>query len=506
MQMQRAANVPSVSSPLDELRVRLAEGADLRRAAGVLGWEQRVTMPPRGTDARADQLATLGRIAHERFIDDEVGRLLDAAEPIVESLQYDSDDRSLVRVTRRDWEKARRVPTTLREEMTRAAARGHHAWVEARRTSDFASFLPYLRANVDLKRRYVECFEWSDSPYTPLLDDYEPGMRTTEVREVFAVLRPALTEIVASAPEVDASFLHGDFPPDAQRAFAERILRTLGFEDDAWRLDPTAHPFCTSFSNRDVRLTTRYRPDDLESVWSTLHEAGHGLYAHGIADSLLRTPLDSAPSLGVNESQSRTWENLVGRGHPFWTYWFEPLQETFPGLRDVDLDDFVRAINRAEPGLIRVDADETTYSLHIILRFELEQELIEGAVALEDLPEVWNARMKEFLGVDVPDDAQGVLQDVHWSGGGIGYFPTYALGNVISLQLWDVVRGALPDLDDQLAAGEALPLSDWLRDNLYSLGRKLTPKETIERLTGSPEIDPEPYLAYLRDKSASLVA
>ena len=493
-----------MASPLDELRARLAEGADLRRAAGVLGWEQRVTMPPRGTEARADQLATLGRIAHERFVDDEVGRLLDAAEPLVEALPYDSDDRSLVRVTRRDWEKARRVPTALREEMTRAAARGHHAWVEARRTSDFASFLPYLRTNVDLRRRYVECFEWSDSPYTPLLDDYEPGMQTTEVREVFAVLRPALTEIVASAPGVDASFLRGDFPPDAQRDFAERVVATLGFEAGAWRLDPTAHPFCTSFTNRDVRLTTRYKPDDLESVWSTLHEAGHGLYAHGIADSLLRTPLDSAPSLGVNESQSRTWENLVGRSRPFWAHWYEPLQETFPSLRAVDLDAFVRAINRAEPGLIRVDADETTYSLHIILRFELEQELIEGTVALEDLPEVWNTRMKEFLGVDVPDDGRGVLQDVHWSGGGIGYFPTYALGTVISLQLWDVVRRALPALDDQLAAGDARPLSDWLRDNLYSLGRKLTPKETIERLTGSPEIDPEPYLAYLRDKQAAL--
>jgi carboxypeptidase Taq len=495
-----------VSGPLDELRARLAEGADLRRAAGVLGWEQRVTMPPRGTEARADQLATIGRIAHERFIDDEVGRLLDAAEPLVESLPFDSDDRSLVRVARRDWEKARRVPTELREEMTRATARGHHAWVEARRTSDFASFLPYLRTNVELKRRYVECFEWSDSPYTPLLDDYEPGMLTTEVREVFAVLRPALTEIVASAPEVEAAFLYGDFPPDDQRAFAERMVAALGFEEGAWRLDPTAHPFCTSFTNRDVRLTTRYRPDDLESVWSTLHEAGHGLYAHGIADSLLRTPLDSAPSLGINESQSRTWENLVGRSRPFWLHWYEPLQETFPPLRKIELDDFVRAINRAEPGLIRVDADETTYSLHIILRFELEQELMEGTVALEDLPEVWNARMREFLGVDVPDDARGVLQDVHWSGGGIGYFPTYALGNVISLQFWDVVRRALPDLDDQLAAGDALPLSNWLRDNLYSLGRKLTPKETVERLTGSPDIDPEPYLAYLRAKSASLAA
>src|SRR6188472_2494548 len=498
--------VGRMAAALDELRTRLAEVSDLSRAAGVLGWDQRVTMPPRGTESRAEQLSTIGRIAHERFTDDEIGRLLDAAEPEVESLPYDSDGRSLVRVTRRDWEKARRVPSELRAEMTLQAARGHHAWVEARRTSDFASFLPYLRTNVELKRRYVECFEWSDSPYTPLLDDYEPGMVTSEVQEVFATLRPALTELVAAAPEVDASFLHGDFPPDEQRAFAERVVRTMGFDDDAWRLDPTAHPFCTSFSNRDVRLTTRYRPDDLESVWSTMHEAGHGLYAHGIADALLRSPLHGAPSLGINESQSRTWENLVGRSRPFWTFWYEPLQEAFPDqLGNVDLDAFVRAINRAEPGLIRVDADETTYSLHIILRFELEQELIAGTVALEDLPEIWNARMKEFLGVDVPSNTDGVLQDVHWSGGGIGYFPTYALGNVISLQIWAKVQEALPDLDDQLAAGDLMQLSDWLRDNLYAWGRKLTPKETLGRLTGSDAIDPQPYLAYLGDKMAQLV-
>jgi carboxypeptidase Taq len=498
--------VSDVAGPLQELRVRLAEVADVSRAAGVLGWDQRVTMPPRGTEARAEQLATLGRIAHEMFTDDEVGRLLDAAEPLVESLPYDADDRSLVRVTRRDWEKARRVPSALRAEMTREAARGHHAWVEARRTSDFASFLPYLERNVELKRRYVECFEWSDSPYTPLLDDYEPGMLTTEVREVFATLRPALSELVAAAPEVDASFLRGDFPPEGQRAFAERVLATMGFEEGAWRLDPTAHPFCTSFSNRDVRLTTRYKPDDLESIWSTLHEAGHGLYAHGIDDALLRSPLHGAPSLGINESQSRTWENLVGRSRTFWEHWYGPLQEAFPGLRGVDLDTFVRAINRAEPGLIRVDADETTYSLHIILRFELEQEMIEGTVALAELPEAWNARMKDLLGVDVPNDGDGVLQDVHWSGGGIGYFPTYALGNVISLQIWDAVRRALPDLDEQLATGELMPLSGWLRDNLYSLGRKLTPKETVERVTASPEIDPAPYLGYLSEKVASLAA
>jgi carboxypeptidase Taq len=330
-------------------------------------------------------------------------------------------------------------------------------------------------------------------------------MTTTEVNAVFGVLRPALTALVASAPEVDASFLHRPFPVERQKEFGERIVRTLGFDEGAWRIDPTAHPFCTSFSNRDVRLTTRYFGDNIESIWSTLHEAGHGLYAHGIASSLMRTPLAGAPSLGLNESQSRTWENLVGRSRPFWTHWFGLLQQTFPeALGSVELDEFVRGINRAEPGLIRVDADETTYSLHIILRFEIEQELVAGTVDLEDLPEIWNAKMKEFLGIDVPDDGQGVLQDVHWSGGGIGYVPTYALGNVISLQIWAHVRAAIPDLDDQLAAGTVGELSDWLRDNLYSLGRKLSPMETLERLTGSGELDPKPYLTYLGDKVASL--
>ncbi len=490
-----------MDTAFDDLKSRLAEISDLSRAAGVLAWDQRVTMPPLGTEARAESLATLGRIIHESFVSDEIGELLERLRPFEEAHPYDSDEASLIRVTRRDWEKARRVPTELRVEMTRAAAQGHHAWVEARKASDFASFLPYLRRNVELRRRYAECFEWEDSPYTPLLDDYEPGMTTSEVKDVFDVLRPALTELVEAAPEVDARFLHGEFRVERQRELGERIVATLGFEPGAWRIDPTAHPFCTSFSNRDVRLTTRYHEDNLESIWSTLHEAGHGLYAHGISSSLMRTPLANAPSLGLNESQSRTWENLVGRSRPFWTHWYPPLQEAFPAqLRGVELDDFLRAINRAEPGLIRVDADETTYSLHVILRFELEQEMVAGTVALEDLPEIWNARMKELLGVDVPDDAHGVLQDVHWSGGGIGYFPTYALGNVISLQIWERVREALPDLDEQMAAGDVSELSAWLRDNLYALGRKLTPRETLERLTGSGELDPQPYLAYLRGK------
>jgi carboxypeptidase Taq len=391
--------------------------------------------------------------------------------------------------------------------MVRAAARGHQIWVEARQRSDFAAFLPALQTNLELKRRYIDCFEWDDSPYTPLLDDYEPFMKTTEVAEVFAVVRPVLAELVREAPHIDASFLDAHFAQDGQRAFADRVLDALGFEDGAWRLDTTVHPFCTSFSNRDVRLTTRYHETGLESLWSTMHEAGHGLYGHGIASSLERTPLAGAPSFGVNESQSRTWENLVGRSRPFWEHWYEPLQATFPEqIGDVGLEQFLTAINRAEPGFVRVEADETTYSLHIILRFEIERQLVEGKLDPKDLPEAWNAGMKELLGVDVPNDAQGVLQDVHWSGGSIGYFPTYALGNVISLQIWAVVRDAIPDLDDQMRAGELEGLSSWLTEHLYSLGRKFTPKETIERLTGDSRIDPQPYLAYLREKVSALAA
>lgn len=496
-----------MEADLKALRERLAEVYDLQRAWFVLGWDQRVMMPPLGAEARAEALATLSRIAHDRFVDDEVGRLVDRLRPLEESLPYDSDDASLVRVTRRDWEKERRIPSELRAELTRAASHGHHIWVEARARSDFALFLPALERNLELKRRYVECFEWDDSPYTPLLDDFEPFMKTTEVAEVFDTIRPVLAELVREAPRIDASFLDVPFPADLQRELGERVLSTMGFEAGAWRLDTTVHPFCTSFSSRDVRMTTRYHETGLESLWSTMHEAGHGLYAHGNARSLERTTLYGAPSFGVNESQSRTWENLVGRSRPFWAHWYEPLQSTFPGqLGHVDFDSFLAAVNRAEPGLIRVEADETTYSLHIILRFELERRLLEGTLEPKDLPEAWNEGMRELLDVEVPDDAHGVLQDVHWSSGGIGYFPTYALGNVISLQIWSVVRKAIPDLDEQLEAGELEGLSAWLRDNLYSLGRKLTPKETIERLTGAPTIDPQPYLTYLRDKLAALPA
>jgi len=494
-----------VHPDLRTLKKRVAEISDLYSSLCLLDWDQKVTMPPGGYAARAEALATLGRIHHERFVDDELGRLLDRLRPLEESLDYDSDEASLIRVTRRDWEKKRKVPTELQTEMVHAAALGNESWVKARETNDFASFLPALERNLELKRRYSECFEWTDSPYTPLLDDFEPSMTTMDVGEVFDAIRPALSELVREAPAIDASFLAQPFPPDGQRELAERILATFGFEDGSYRLDTTVHPFCTWFSTRDVRLTMRYGQTGLGSLWGTMHEAGHGLYAHGFAPSLERTTLAEWPSLGLSESQSRTWENLIGRSRAFWTYWYEPLQATFPvQLGDVDLDTFLAGINRVEPGPIRVVADETTYSLHIILRFELERQLIEETLDPKDLPEAWNAAVRDFLGVEVTDDAHGVLQDPHWSQGAVGYFPTYALGNVMSVQIWAAVRKTIPDLDAQIEAGELHELGDWLRDNLYSLGRKFTPKETLERVTGTPAINPEPYLAYLLNKLAAL--
>lgn len=498
--LSRALGLSAVDIDLRALKERVAEITDLYSSLCLLDWDQKVTMPPGGHAARAEALATLARIHHERVVDDEMGRLLDRLRPLEESLDYDSDEASLIRVTRRDWEKQRRVPTELSADMARAAAQGNRIWIQARANNDFASFLPALERNLELKRRYAECFKWTDSPYTPLLDDFEPLMKTSEVAEAFEAIRPVLSALIREAPDVDASFLAKSFPPDRQRELAERIIATFGFEDGSWRLDRTVHPFCTWFSTRDIRLTTRYGETGLASLWGTMHEAGHGLYAHGFAPSLERTTLAEWPSLGLSESQSRTWENLVGRSRPFWICWYEPLQAAFPEqVGHVDLEAFLAAINRAEPGPIRVLADETTYTLHIILRFELERRMIEGSLDSKDLPEAWSAGMAELLGVEVPDDANGVLQDSHWSQGWFGYFPTYALGNVISLQIWAAVREAIPDLDAQMEAGELRELAAWLRDNLYSLGRKFTPKETLERVTGTPSIDPEPYLAYLRE-------
>jgi carboxypeptidase Taq len=496
-----------LSSSFDELKGRLAEIHYLGRAKALLDWDERTMMPRGGGDARAEQLATLVQVQHEKLASEEIGRLLAEVEPFGEELHYDSDEAALIRVARRDHEKARRVPVELRAAITRAASVAEHAWREARERSDFEHFLPHLERNVYLKLRYVHCFEREDT-YDPLLDDFEPGMNTAEIAAVLADLKEALVPLAAELSEraagVDDSILGKRFPVERQRDVVRRMLGELPMPHDSWRLDETTHPFELALSPTDVRITTRYDEQGLGSIFAGLHEYGHGLYENGVDPALDGTPLASPTSLGLHESQSRMWENLVGRSLPFWRRYYGLLAETFPAELDgTDPEGFYRAVNKVEPSLIRIEADELTYDLHILIRFELERELIDGELEPRDLPAAWNERVRSYLGIEVPDDAHGVLQDVHWADAAFGYFPTYSLGNVIAAQLWEAARVALPDLDRQIEEGQFEPLREWLRENVHRHGRKYSAGEVVERATGKP-IGVGPYVDYLKAKFDSL--
>ena len=493
-----------------ELKNRLAEVQDLSKAAGLLVWDQRTLMPVRGAAVRAEMLATLGKLAHEKFTSDEMGRLLEDLRPFEESLPADSDEASLIRVARYDYQKSMRVPSSLRADISRLSAQAGEVWIQARKKSDYALFLPYLQRHVELKHKYIECFGEADNIYDILLDDYERGMTTAEVTSLFENIKRDLVPLIAAIAEspikVDDSCLHGHFPIETQRAFSLDILKRFGFSDDAWRLDPTVHPFASSIATGDIRLTTRYNEKFINAtLFGSMHECGHGLYENGVSSSLERTPLCRGVSLGLHESQSRMWENLVGRSRAFWKFFYPRLISAFPSqFGSIDPETFYHAINKVHPTLIRVEADEATYNLHIILRFELEQEIINGKLALRDLPEAWNARMKSYLGIDVPDDAHGVLQDIHWSSGMMGYFPTYSLGNIISVQIWERVRTEIPNLDEQFARGEFKTLREWLRERLHRHGRKFTPRETLRRVSGKTNIDVTPYINYLNTKFSDI--
>jgi carboxypeptidase Taq len=496
------------TAPFDELRTRLGEISDLGRSGAILAWDQQVMMPPRGAVMRAEQLATIGRIAHQTFTSPEIGRLLEQLEPFEQEHEYDSFEASLVRVVRHDWEKACKVPSELRAEMSRSSSLAIPVWVEARKNNDFASFLPALRANLELRRRYVECFDGDyDEPYDAVLDDYERGMKTTEVRSLFDYVKEhqaPLVKQVADAEPIPPAAAR-TFPKELQKQFELEVVRRFGFDDESWRLDPTVHPFASGGGIDDIRITTRYFEANLDGLFGTMHETGHGLYEHQIDPSLERTPLARGASLGLHESQSRMWENLVGRSQPFWSFFFPRLLELYPdALAGYDAERWYREINTVKPSLIRVEADEATYNLHIILRFELEQELLAGSFPLEQLPEEWNRRIWDYLGIEVPDDTHGVLQDTHWASGSIGYFPTYALGNLISAQIWERVLADLPDLYEDFARGEFGALREWLREHLHRHGRKFTPMETLERAIGASRIDPEPYMRYLRHKIGAI--
>ena len=494
-----------VADALAQLKERTADLVDLTGVVRLLSWDQQTMMPPAGVGHRADQMAAVQRLLHERIADPEIGRLLDRLAPQEASLDPDSDDAALIRLVRHDHEKAVRVPSSLHAETARAAAEARPVWAKARESSDFASFLPALERVVELKLRYVDCFPGAGERYDVLLDDYERETSTAEVRALFEELKPPLAALVADlrTREVDDSFLGGAFPVDRQGAVAHEVVELFGHRPQSWRIDTTEHPFASGAGRDDVRITTRFEPDSLKSLFSTMHEYGHGLYSHQLPVSLQRLPTGMACSLGIHESQSRLWENLVGRGLPFWRFFYPRLQAIYPErLGGVGIERFHAAINAVRPWFIRIKADEVTYGMHVMLRFELEQDIVEGRVELRDLPEAWNAKMHEYLGVEVPDDAHGVLQDIHWSSGQIGYFSTYLLGTVMSVQIWEAALRDLPDLEERIERGEFALLREWLGEHVHTLGRKFGPQETLRRATGGT-IDAKPYLAYLRRKYAA---
>lgn len=493
-----------MEAKLQQLKAQMAEVMDLQAAAAVLSWDQQTYMPPAGAEERSEQLATLSRLIHLKSTAPEMGQLIEDLLPYAETLPPDSDEARLIRKAKRAYDKLTKVPTDLVAEFTQVTTLAQEAWVQARAESNFAHFRPHLEKIVELRRAYAECFAPYQHVYDPLLDDFEPGMKTAEVQAIFSALRPQQVDLVrqiAARPQVEDGFLFLRYSEKKQWDFGVEIITRFGYDWKAGRQDRSAHPFTTAFGLGDVRITTRIHPRNLTAgLFSTLHECGHALYHQGIGRNLRRTLLADGASMAVHESQSRMWENLVGRSRAFWQYAYPHLQALFPRqLGNVSLEAFYKAINKVRPSFIRVEADEATYNLHIMLRLELEIALAEGSLAVKDLPEAWNSRMQDYLGIVPPNDRLGVLQDVHWSAGLIGYFPTYALGNLVSAQLWEAIRRDIPDLEAQIARGEFANLLTWLREKIHQHGAKFEPQDLVQRVTGSP-ITPEPYLRYLKAK------
>lgn len=489
---------------LNQLKTLLGEISDINQAIAILGWDLQVFMPSGGNEGRGYQMGTLMSISHTKSTSDEIGRLLQELQPYADQLGSDSDDARLVKVTRRIYDKETHVPSAFVEELARVTTTAHDAWQRAKARSDFSIFRPHLEKIVDLRRQYANMFAPYEHIYDPLLDDYEPGLKTADIQPIFKTLRQAqvaLIKAIGERPQVADSFLHAAYPEQAQWDFGVEVITRLGYDWQRGRQDRSAHPFTTSFGPGDVRITTRFDPDHSTSaLFSSIHESGHAMYEQGFSPKYHRTPLSNSSSLAVHESQSRMWENLVGRSLPFWTYFYPRLQKYFPvQLANVDLQTFYRGINKVEPSFIRTESDEATYNLHIMLRMEIEIALMEGSLQVRDLPDYWNQSMQEFLGIAPPNDTLGVLQDIHWSGASFGYFPTYALGNLIAAQLWERINQQIPDLDDQISRGEFHSLLDWLRTNIHQYGAKYEPQELVQRVTGS-KIDPNPYLRYLNKK------
>ena len=488
------------------LKNRLATISDLRSTKSLLFWDQQTYMPKGGVADRAEQAATISRLAHEMLTDDETKKLLDASgEP-----DPSSEEGALIRRARRNYERAMSLPAELVAETSRITSLAEPAWVRAREESDWSLFAPHLEKVLTLKREAAEALGYEDHPYDALLDAYEPGAKKARLEVMFEELKegvlPLIRAVVAKGNGKDrAAPLKGAFGEAGQEKFGHAVISAFGYDWKRGRQDRSVHPFCINFGPGDVRITTRFDRGWLApALFGTMHEAGHALYEQGVDPSYARTPLGGGTSMGVHESQSRLWENLIGRSRPFWSHYYPKLREVFPKVMGgIDSEQFYRAINVLEPSEIRVEADEVTYNLHILLRFELEVALIEGSLSVADLPAAWNAKMEEYLGVVPKNDSAGVLQDIHWADGLFGYFPTYAIGSVLSVQLFDAALKAHPEIPEEISSGRFSTLLGWLRENVHRHGSRYYPHELVERATGHP-LDTALYLRYLEDKFGEL--
>ena len=475
----------------------------------LLGWDERTMLPPAGGEFRAEQITYLSGMVHTRRTDPQVGRWL---EELVESpLAADphSDTGTTIRQIKRDYEKRTKLPQSLVEELSRTSVLGQQAWTKARKNDDFASFQPLLEKTFDLKRQQAEAIGYDENPYDALLDDYEPDAKTTDVLKLLSGLRDQLAPFVAAIadsnqrPQVEV--LRRAYPTAVQEALGKQAAEAIGFDFQRGRLDVTHHPFCAGVGPDDGRITTRYDEHSFPTAFfGILHESGHGIYDQGLRTEQFGLPPGSYVSLGIHESQSRLWENAVGRSQAFWRHFFPVAQEVLPGaLGDVSLDEFYFSINDVRPSLIRVEADEATYNLHIIIRFELEQALLTNDLPVADVPGAWKEKCRNYLGLEPPNDADGVLQDIHWSAGLVGYFPTYSLGNLYASQFFAQADADLGGLEDQFARGEFAPLREWLGEKIHRHGQCYTPAELVQRVTGRPLLH-EPFMDYLRRKLGPL--
>lgn len=494
---------------LAELKTRLLEINDLEMSASLLNWDQSTYMPNGGAAARGRQLSTLVKIAQEKFIDPAVGKLLDDLTPFAESLPYEHDDAALVRVTRHDYELAIKVPPQFLVDFNTHSTDSYQVWADARPKNDFSKVRPFLERTLDLSRQYANYFPGYAHIADPLIDVSDQGMKAESIRALFGELREQLVPIVQKITEqtpADDSFLRVTYPEAQQLAFGDKVVRQLGYDFNRGRIDKTHHPFMTKFSLTDVRITTRVKENYLgEALFSNMHEAGHAMYEQGIDMGFEGTPLAGGASSGVHESQSRTWENLVGRSRAFWEYAFPLIQSEFPEqLKKVTIEQFYKGINKVEKSLIRTDADEVTYNLHVMLRFDLELRMLEGTLEVKDLPAAWNERFTNDFGFTPPSDTNGVMQDVHWYAGFIGgAFQGYTLGNILSAQYYQTALAANPTIPDQIRIGDFSQLHGWLTNNLYTHGRKFTANELTKRVTGS-DLTIAPYIQYLRGKYGDL--